>query len=362
MKRRRAAAALITMLLLRTTPATAHPVPFSYLDVRLQPHEVEIAIVAHIFDVSHDLNVDPPERLLEAGFLAGKSDALIALLAARLQIAADGTTLTPVSWSSAEALADRQSVRVRARYEVQVSPGIFTVDARMFPYDTSHQTFVNVYEGETLTLQAILDVARTRLEYFPGSRQGAFAVGRRFMPSGLRHIFLGSDHLLFLLGLLLLGGSLRRLTFIAGAFAAGNSVAFALTVFNVLHPPARIIEPAVALSIVYVGADNLMVRGGRDMRVWIALAFGFIHGFWFANGLREMDLPSRALTWSLLSFDVGVEVAQAAIVFAAGSAISVLHARRKSAGSRLAYAGSLVAIVGGVYWFVQRVFFPGGIV
>ena len=139
-------------------------------------------------------------------------------------------------------------------------------------------------------------------------------------------------------------------------------MAFALTVFNALHPPARIIEPAVALSIVYVGADNLMVRGGRDMRVWIALGFGFIHGFWFANGLREMDLPSRALTWSLLSFDVGVEVAQAAIVLAVGSAISALRSRYPPAGMRLAQAGSFAAIVAGVYWFVQRVFFPGGIV
>jgi hypothetical protein len=53
-----------------------------------------------------------------------------------------------------------------------------------------------------------------------------------------------------------------------------------------------------------------MVRGGRDMRVWIATAFGLIHGFWFANGLREMDLPARAFRWSLASFDLGVEVAQ----------------------------------------------------
>src|SRR4029077_3160690 len=125
------------------------------------------------------------------------------------------------------------------------SPGTLAVDARMFPYDPAHQTFVNVYEGDTLTLQAILDIAKTRLEYFPGSRQGAFAVARRFMPSGLRHVLLGPDHLLLLLGLLLLGGSLRQFAFIAGAFALGNTVALGLTVLNVLHPPARIIEPAI---------------------------------------------------------------------------------------------------------------------
>jgi hydrogenase/urease accessory protein HupE len=350
------------LLLLRATAAPAHPVPFSYLDVRLQPDVVDVAIVAHMFDVAHDLHVDPPEQLLDASFLAAQSDALIALLAPRLQLAADGTPVPAVSWSPAEALADRQSVRIRARYAVRGSPGIITVDARMFPYDPAHQTFVNVYEGDMLTLQAILDSAKTRLEYYSGSRQGAFAVGRRFLPSGLRHVLAGPDHLLFLLGLLLLGGSLRQLTFIAGAFAAGNALAFALIVLNILHPPARIIEPAVALSMVYVGADNLMVRGGRDMRVWIALAFGLIHGFWFANGLREMDLPARALAWSLLSFDVGIEVAQVLVILLIGSAISALRSRSERAGTALAYAGSFVAIVAGVYWFVQRVFFPGGIV
>jgi ubiquinone/menaquinone biosynthesis C-methylase UbiE len=63
-----------------------------------------------------------------------------------------------------------------------------------------------------------------------------------------------------------------------------------------------VVEPAIALSIIYVGADNLMVHGGRDVRAWIAFAFGLIHGFGFANVLRDMDLPSRALGWSLFSF------------------------------------------------------------
>jgi hydrogenase/urease accessory protein HupE len=357
-----ALATVMTALLLRATAAAAHPVPFSYLDVHVQPNTVEIAIVAHIFDVAHDLHVERSDRLLEAGFLNQQHAALIALLGARLQVTADGRTLTPTSWSSAEALPDRQSVRIHARYDVAGSPGIVTVDARMFPYDVAHQTFVNVYEGNALTWQAILDVAKTRLDYYAGSRQGAVAVARRFIPSGLRHILLGPDHLLFLIALLLLGASLRQLTFFAAAFVAGDAAAFLLTVFAVLHPPARIIEPAVALSIVYVGADNLMVRSGRDMRMWIALGFGFIHGFWFANGLSDMDLPSRALSWSLLSFDTGLEVAQVFIIFAIGSALSALRRRSPIASRRLVFGGSLIAIAGGVYWFIQRVFFPGGVV
>lgn len=355
-------AASIAALLAQATPASAHPVPFSYLDLHLQPGAVDLSIVVHMFDVGHDLQVDPADRLLDSAFLATKSDALIALLAPRIQLTADGTSLVPVSWSPAEALPDRQSVRLKAHYEVHGAPGMYTVNARMFPYDTAHQTFVNVYEDDQLTLQAILDVAKTRLDYYSGSRQGAVAVGRRFIPAGLRHIWLGPDHLLFLLGVLLLGGTMRQLAWLAGGFAAGNAAAFVLILLSFLHPAPRLIEPAVALSIVYIGADNLMVRDGRDMRLWIATAFGLIHGFWFANGLREMDLPARAFRWSLASFDIGVEMAQILTILTVGAAVAALGRRWPAAASRLVYVGSAAVIVAGIYLFVQRVFFPGGIV
>jgi|KBSSwiStaDraftv2_1062776.scaffolds.fasta_scaffold14223_5 hydrogenase/urease accessory protein HupE len=357
-----ALAATIAALLSHATSVAAHPVPFSYLDLRLQPGSVELSIVVHMFDAGHDLQVDPADRLLDAAFLASKQDALVALLAPRVQLSADGVALVPVSWSAAEPLPERQSIRIVTRYNVQGAPGTFTAAARMFPYDTAHQTFVNVYEGDTLTLQAILDLAKTRLDYYSGSREGALAVGRRFVPSGLRHIWLGPDHLAFLMGVLLLGGSMRQLGWVAGGFVVGNALAFVLTLLSLLHPPPRIIEPAIALSIVYIGADNLMVRGGRDMRVWIALAFGLIHGFWFANGLREMDLPARAFRWSLASFDIGVEAAQVLTIVTVGVGIAALRRRSPQAGQRLVYVGSAAVILAGIYLFVQRVFFPAGIV
>ena len=79
------------------------------------------------------------------------------------------------------------------------------------------------------------------------------------------------------------------------------------------------------MSIVYVGADNLLARGGRDVRAWIAFAFGFIHGFGFANVLREMDLPARALGWSLFSFNVGVELGQLLVVVAVAAALTAVR-------------------------------------
>jgi hydrogenase/urease accessory protein HupE len=355
-------AAAIAAFLTPATPASAHPVPFSYLDLQLRPGSVELSIVVHMFDVGHDLQVEPADRLLDRTFLATKQDALVNLLASRIRLMADGTTLVPMSWSAAEPLPDRQSVRIRTKYEVHGTPGTYAIETRMFPYDTAHQTFVNVYEGDELTLQAILDVAKTRLDYYSGSRQGAMAVGRRFIPAGLRHIWLGPDHLWFLLGVLLLGGTARQLAWLAGGFAAGNACAFVLTLLSLLHPAPRLIEPAVALSLIYIGADNLMVRDGRDMRVWIAAAFGLIHGFWFANGLREMDLPPLAFRWSLASFDIGVEVAQVLTILTVGAGVAALRRRSPDTARRLVFVGSTAVILAGIYLFVQRVFFPGGIV
>lgn len=347
-------------MLAMTRLAAGHPAPFSYIDARIGPEGIDIRLVAHIFDVSHELRIEPQERLLDPAFLSEQSDAIAVLLGARLQIESDGAPLAPLAWSSATALPDRQAVLISTRMPLSSAPGVVAIRAAMFPYDPAHQTFVNVYERDSLTLQAILGAGKTGLEYFPGSRQGTLAVARRFAPSGARHVLLGPDHLVFLIGLVLLGGSARLLVLLACALATGNAIALTLTALNLLHPPARIIEPALALSIIYVGIDNLMVSGGRDIRAVLALAFGLIHGFWFANGLGAIDLPARTLGWSLLSFDVGVELGQLVVVGAVGLAVSTLRSRNPVGGTRLLSAGSVIVIAAGTYWFIQRVFFPGG--
>jgi hydrogenase/urease accessory protein HupE len=299
--------------------------------------------------------VDPPERLLEPSLAAQLGPTLIRLLRPRLEIAADGRILDG-AWSGPEVLTDRQSLRFTIRYPVTRTPGSVAIAATMFPYDASHQTFVNVYDGDALT-QAILDRGKARFEYFAGSTQGVFAVIQKFVPAGIHHILIGPDHLLFLIGLLLLGGTIRQLAMVVSAFTVAHSITLSLAALNLVTPPARIIEPAIALSIVYVGADNLLVKGGRDVRGWIAFAFGFIHGFGFASVLREMDLPARALGWSLFSFNLGVEIGQLMVVIVIASAFAWLRARSQAAGRRLAFAGSLVVVAAGAFWFVQRVFF-----
>jgi hydrogenase/urease accessory protein HupE len=364
---------LLAALVLLAVPAAAHPVPFSYLDLRLNAgagQAISGTLTVHVFDAAHELGVDPPEKLLEPGVAAGRAGTLESLLGSRLTLAADGRPLD-VAWGPIEVLTDKQSLRLpfvvsshasegAAYVRSTVAPGRVNLSAALFPYDPNHQTFVNVYDAGSLRRQAILDVHHATLEYFSGSTQGTLAVIARFVPAGIQHILIGPDHILFLIGLLLLGGSVRRLLVVVTSFTLAHSITLSIAALNLLSPPSRVVEPLIALSIVYVGCDNLMIRGGRDVRAWIAFAFGLVHGFGFASVLREMDLPQRALGWSLFSFNVGVEIGQLMVVVVVASALAALRHRSEAAGRRLAFAGSIVVVLAGTFWFVQRVFFVGG--
>jgi hydrogenase/urease accessory protein HupE len=315
---------------LAASTAQAHPAPFSYIDVRLAGDGVSLTVVAHAYDVAHDLSITPMERVLEPETLRTRGADMAALLRSRLAVSVDGRALGAAEWSPPEPLPDRQSVRFRVRYP-GTAPAAVQLTTTMFPYDPVHQTFVNFYEGESLGSQAILDRNRFEAEYFAGTRQGTLAVMQKFVPAGIHHILIGPDHLLFLVGLLLVGGTLGRVALVVTSFTLAHSVTLSLAALNLLTPPAQVVEPAIALSIVYVGADNLLMRGGRDMRAWIAFAFGLIHGFGFANVLRDMELPRRALGWSLFSFNVGVEIGQLLVVTAVTAALVALRARSEAA-------------------------------
>ena len=268
-------------------------------------------------------------------------------------MSADGRALAP-QWSAVKVLAGRQSLKLPFRLALDGRPGRVAVSADLFPYDPRHQTFVNIYEGDELT-QAILDRGRTAFEYFAGTRRGSFAAVQKFLPAGIHHILIGPDHVLFLVGLLLLGGTIRRLALIVTAFTVAHSITLSLAALEPRHP-ARAHHRAG-----HRPQHHLRGRGqpaGQDAPgratcgAWIAFAFGFIHGFGFANVLREMDLPARALGWSLFAFNLGVEVGQLLVVAVVATALAALRSRNEAAGRQLALAGSVAVMAAGAFWFI----------
>ncbi|HXH25065.1 MAG TPA: HupE/UreJ family protein [Vicinamibacterales bacterium] len=343
---------------LSAPPAWAHPAPFSYLDVVFRDGGIDGTLVVHVIDVAHDLGIAPPERLLENAVASAERQRIGELLAPRFLLRA-GRRLTP-QWQSLEVLREEQALRLRFRIPGE-SPGALTIDTNLFPYDRNHQTFVNIYEDGELRQQKIFNADAPEYTYYLGTTQGAIEVMKTFIPSGVHHILIGPDHILFLVGLLLLGGTWLSLVKIVTAFTIGHSVTLSLAALNLLSPPASVVEPAIALSIVFVGADNLVRGDGRDVRAWAAGVFGLVHGFGFANVLREFGLPDEALGWSLFSFNVGVEIGQLAVVLLVASALAAIRRRSAALGARVALAGSIVVIGAGTYWFIKRVFFPGSV-
>jgi hypothetical protein len=354
--------ALALAVLLCTATASAHPAPFSYLDLRLNASGVAGTLVVHDLDAAHDLQLTQAESLLDPAVAARYRDALVALLSPRITIAFDGRPVA-ITWGPIDVVAERQSVRL-AFTIAEPPPGRTAIEAYVFPYDPIHQTFINIYEEDELKLQAILDASRQRVEYYSGTTQGRLAVIRTFVASGIEHIMIGPDHILFLIGLLLLGGTLAKLAVIVTAFTIGHSITLSLAALDVLSPPAYFIEPLIALTIVIVGADNLLVlrasngppKPVTDIRSWLAAGFGLIHGFGFAYVLKEFGLPQAALGWSLFAFNLGVEIGQLLIVLMVAGALMLVRARSARAARLVAIGGSAAVIAAGAYWFIERVF------
>jgi hypothetical protein len=350
-----AVAVLAIGVLAAARGAEAHPAPFSFLDLFIGESSTEGVLVLHVVDVAYELGIEPADLLLDPVEAARFGDRVIALITPRLRIGAD--TVLPLEWLGMEPAVDRHGVLLRFRIPV-ARPGAVRILPRMFPYDPAHQTFVNIYEDGDLRRQLIYSAGADEQVYYTGSTQGVLAVLQAFIPIGVHHILIGPDHILFLVGLLLLGGSGMALVRIVTAFTLGHSLTLSLAALALLTPPATIIEPAIALSIIFVGADNLTRGLGRDVRAWVALAFGLVHGFGFANVLREFGLPREALGWSLFSFNIGVEIGQLVIVLVVAGVLTAIRRRSLVAAGRVELAGSVVVIAAGTYWFVERVFVP----
>ena len=372
---RRLARTIVLVAAVAALPSVgaAHPAPFSFLDLRIDAGRVAGSLTVHDLDAVYELGLPDTAALLDPSAAARHGAALGDLLGRRLRLVVDGQPVA-VTLSDMTSLPDRQAVRfsLAAASDGTRRPGRIGVDAALFPYDPMHQTFVNVYEEGALRHQAILDRRRTTTDYYAGTWLGVGAVLATFVPAGIHHIAIGPDHILFVVGLILLGGSLARLGLIVTAFTIGHSVTLSLAALGIATPPGWLVEPAIALSVVLVGVDNLLVgKAGlagsepaqrrRDLRPILAGVFGLVHGFGFAAVLREFGLPQAAVGWSLFGFNLGVELGQLALVVPLALALAVLERQRPMAAHRIALVGSVVVALAGAWWFVERVFFPEGI-
>jgi hypothetical protein len=213
-----------------------------------------------------------------------------------------------------------------------------------------HQHLMNVTLNGTLH-QAILD-ARTAEATFSGVQATNLATFWRFLRLGVEHIFTGYDHLAFLLCLLVATASLGSLVKVITSFTIAHSITLALATFSVIVLPTRLTESAIAASIAYVAAENLLDFRAMK-RYYITFLFGLVHGFGFSSVLREMDLPRSGLALSLFSFNLGVEIGQITFVMLIFPLVQDLV---RSGWKQLKPAVSVAVACLAVYWFIERAF------
>ncbi len=175
---------------------------------------------------------------------------------------------------------------------------------------------------------------------------------------GFKHILpLGLDHILFVLCLFLLSPKLKPIVWQSTTFTLAHSVTLCLAAYNIINPPSRIIEPLIALSILYVALENLFSPRLKPSRLAIVFLFGLIHGLGFAGALAEMGLPKNAYFTSLIMFNVGVELGQLAVILGAWFLLAKWFSNkpyyRKAIVVPLSIAIALIA----AFWSIQRIFF-----
>jgi hydrogenase/urease accessory protein HupE len=350
-------ASLLIALLVVTRTASAHVIGISRGDYTPDGAAVQADIVLRADDAAlavQGLDADGDGRVT-AEELARARPAMKAAFLDALTVTSDGASC--VAALDDASLDPPDGVRVRGTFSCPRAPTHlhlrFGFLDRM-PSDHRHLATVHLPKGDVDVL-AVLARPELDVDVTGGASYGFVSLFR----GGIEHILTGPDHLAFLLALVL-GGTLvadRRtrvgsLVAMLTAFTVGHSAALAIATLGGFAPGSRFVEPAVALSVAYVGGENLFTKSVRH-RWMLTLPFGFIHGFAFASGLLPLGLPRAQLPAALFAFNLGVEGGQLFVLALLLPPLTYLGSRGwYPKAARVLSAGIVLA---GLLWFVQRV-------
>lgn len=175
---------------------------------------------------------------------------------------------------------------------------------------------------------------------------------------GFEHILpKGTDHILFILGIFLLSTRLKPLLWQVTMFTVAHTLTLALSMKGVISLPENIVEPLIALSIAYIGIENIFAHSLHKSRLVLVFLFGLLHGLGFAGVLSEFGMPANAFATALISFNVGVELGQIAVIVIAYLLVGVWFRDKPWYRQRVIVPASLVISLIGLYWTYDRIVF-----
>ncbi|MGH8173495.1 MAG: HupE/UreJ family protein [Rhodanobacteraceae bacterium] len=353
------------------SPANAHKPSDSYLTINVSSSSGDVSghwdIALRDLEIAIGLDANGDDAITW-GELRRDSASIFDHALARLDLRADGTSCVV---SRGDLLADTHSdggyavLNFTAHCAAPVQA--FGVDYRLlFDIDPSHRGLLNLdLDGVVRTAVLSPSQSAQAFDLAHVSRGRQFL---QFVADGVHHIWIGYDHLLFLISLLLpavlircdgrwipvgtLKSALLSVIAVVTAFTVSHSITLTLAALGVMGLPSRLVESGIALSVLLAALNNVWPQVTR--RAWIlAFAFGLVHGFGFASVLNDLGLPRDALALSLAGFNIGVELGQLAVVLVVVPLIFELRERRLYRPAVLVGGSAIIAVVAAT-WFVQR--------
>jgi len=347
-------AVLGLVLLMLAAPASAHPGSVAFWKITFHDAEARSQILVSLLDFGWTADdLASPDRA--GGLTQERLGAIATEILAHFAVYEDDTP-APAQVLATQVLPSG-SLEVRATHRLTDPATARSLRATFHELtDDTHRVIARVErDGEAAPLvftavmtQHLLPDAAPAPWYTPFAPAGS---ARAMLLLGIEHILTGYDHLVFLGCLLVPGGTWRSRVAIVTAFTLAHSVTLVLAAMQVVTPPDRFVEAAIAFSIAYVAIENLLWDGRRS-RWPTAFGFGLIHGFGFAAMLDVLDMPVGQWLTSVVAFNAGVEIGQLAVVAVAVPVVAVIA--RRSWHRRLVQCTSVLVCGLAAVWILER--------
>lgn len=362
--------ALFLLLLLCALPSAAHKASDAYLVVSVQGRELTGQWDIALRDIDFALGLDADGNgEITWGELRARHAEIDAWALGRLAVSRGGACEIKVVDHLVDTHTDGAYAVLALAGGCPAASGELVLGYRLlFELDALHRGLLRL-ELDGSTQAAVLSPERAE-QHFSAVEVSRMTAFGQYLLEGIWHIWIGFDHILFLLSLLLpavlvhqartwrgvptFRAALVEVLWVVTAFTLAHSITLSLAALGLLELPSRLVESAIAASVVLAAANNLKPLVER--RRWmVAFGFGLIHGFGFASVLAELGLPRETLVLSLLGFNLGVEVGQLAIV--AAFLPLAYWLRNGRLYKRVVFVGgSLATLAIALIWFVERAF------